>query len=91
MPVRTALLVSDSLADSEVVFLSTVLDDLFEEDEVEEILRLLSLASSISICSCLHSWLQNGVSPLQIKKKNRKNQNPIQFKIYQNPRRKLSK
>ncbi|KAK4744832.1 hypothetical protein SAY87_011144 [Trapa incisa] len=30
---------------------------------------LLSFASSISICSCLHSLLQNGVSPLHIDKK----------------------
>lgn len=85
MPVRTALLVSDSLADSEVVFLSTVLDDLFEEDEVEEILRLLSLASSISICSCLHSWLQNGVSPLQIKKKTEKIKIPFNLRYTKIP------
>lgn len=38
-----------------------------DEEEEEETFHLLSLASSISICSCLHSWLQNGVFPLQKK------------------------
>ena len=32
----------------------------------DESFQLFSLASSISICSCLHSLLQNGVFPLQI-------------------------
>jgi hypothetical protein len=35
----------------------------------EERLQFFSLASSVSICSCLHSSLQNGVSPLQIQTK----------------------
>lgn len=40
---------------------------------------LLSLASSISICSCLHSLLQNGVSPLQ---KHRIRETQIQHLIH---------
>lgn len=42
---------------------------LFEEEDDEPIfsffIEILSLAVSISICSCLHSLLQNGVSPLK--------------------------
>lgn len=64
-PVLTALLVSDSLeADPFAVCVCVcVFDDLLEQ---EDSLHLFSSASSISICSCLHSWLQNGVFPLQI-------------------------
>lgn len=53
VPVRTVLL-GVELFDSD--FLAEEEDDFFQ---------LLSLASSISICSCLHSLLQNGVFPLQ--------------------------
>lgn len=58
---RTDFLESNSFLAS--VFCPAVFDDLFEEESF----GLLSLASSISICSCLHSWLQNGVFPLYIK------------------------
>ena len=37
--------------------------DLLEEEDLFHF--FFSIASSISICSCLHSWLQNGVFPLQ--------------------------
>lgn len=57
MPVRTALLLSYSFEESLTAL------DLFEEDE--EIFHRFWFASSMSICSCLHSWLQNGVSPLK--------------------------
>lgn len=59
VPVRTALFVSVSLAGVSVFVLCV-----FFEDFLEESFHFLSLASSISICSCLHSWLQNGVFPL---------------------------
>lgn len=62
MPVRTALLVSDSFVESDVCLTEL---DLFDEEEEEDSLHLFSMASSISICSSLHSWLQKGVSPLQ--------------------------
>lgn len=47
-------------------FLVELVDDLFEDDTF----HFLSLPSSISICSCLHSWLQNGVFPLQLSHNN---------------------
>lgn len=62
MPVRTALLVTDSFVESDVCLTEL---DLFDEEEEEDSLHLFSMASSISICSSLHSWLQKGVSPLQ--------------------------
>lgn len=36
-------------------------------DFFNDTLHFFSFASSISICSCLHSWLQNGLSPLKNK------------------------
>ncbi|KAL9295613.1 hypothetical protein AtNW77_Chr3g0216911 [Arabidopsis thaliana] len=34
--------------------------------EIDVFLHLLDYVSSDSICSCLHSWLQNAMSPLHI-------------------------
>lgn len=59
VPART-----DLLGEEEVLLSLSDLDA--EEEDEEDIFHFfLSLASSISICSCLHSLLQNGVSPLQ--------------------------
>lgn len=62
VPLRS--LVSDSFEESAICLAEF---NLFVDDEEEEDrLHLFSRASSISICSSLHSWLQKGVSPLQI-------------------------
>lgn len=41
----------------------------FLEEGIFHLFSLASTPSSNSICSCLHSWLQNGVFPLQNTKK----------------------
>ena len=55
VPVRTVLLGAEFLLVSD--FLRALLE--------EESFQFFSLASSISICSSLHSLLQNGVFPLK--------------------------
>lgn len=63
MPVRTAL---SLLADSD--FLEALEEEEDDDDDDDgDLFQLFSFASSISICSCLHSLLQNGVSPLYMK------------------------
>lgn len=58
-------------------FPATEFLDLEDEDDDDAFLHLLAFFSSDSICSCLHSWLQNAMSPL---KKN-KPENQYQKKI----------
>ena len=42
-----------------------LVDFLLDSFDFLDTFHLFSLASSISICSCLHSWLQNGLFPLK--------------------------
>jgi len=66
VPVRTVWLLEEteeSLLASDFLIVDLVED----EEEEEDTFQFLSLASSNSICSCLQSLLQNGVSPLYMK------------------------
>jgi len=53
------------LLGSDLFLIALVEEEEEAEEDEEESFKLFSFDSSISICSCLHSLLQNGVFPLQ--------------------------